>query len=597
MTDFLCPVCDFRGQRLTSLTRHCSYKHGISPKELYTQIHFSGVPPTCACGCGEKTRFVSMKDGFKEYVGQHKRAVRKKPARKRKVTPKFKCPLCDYKSTQGRLELHIHDIHKEDAQEVYIEHILGGDEKKAECECGCGNRSRWIGWKEGFSGGFLRGHNAKVDDPEVAGSFKQKEVQRAMADKRKQGYRSGKYDVWNKGLSNETDSRVRRMHEKASQTLKRKYNSGEIVPWQYRNPEAWEEICSKMSKDRRLSPSEIHQRIEGAPLDIALLSDLKGYEKRQTTLLQFRCEVCGEVWEKTLKNLEDTPRCFSCDPVASYDEITIRDFVSDLVGAENTRSGDRKLISPKELDIYVPIKKFAIEYNGLTFHTVDDIPKDYHQQKTELCREKGVTLFHIFGDEWRGPKRAIVESMIRSRLGANEKRVYARKCTIESIPAKVRRLFFKETHLDGDVKSTIAWALKDEQGRIVSALSLRKPFHKKYRGMWEVARFSSVLNTTVPGALGKLIKEAKTWAHDQGSKGLISYVDTRLGTGQSYECVGFEHLKDTDLRFWWTDGTSRFNRFKFRADSSRGMSEREVAQEAGVARIYGCKNRVLSLVF
>lgn len=41
--------------------------------------------------------------------------------------------------------------------------------------------------------------------------------------------------------------------------------------------------------------------------------------------------------------------------------------------------GNREVIAPKELDIYVPSKKFAIEYNGVAWHSTEKgTPIDYH---------------------------------------------------------------------------------------------------------------------------------------------------------------------------------------------------------------------------
>jgi len=508
---------------------------------------------------------------------------------------KCKCPLCEYSSTYGRLEKHLKIEHGiESIPDAYIDLVLGGDNSLILCPCGCGMRTTWINWKEGFSGNFLRGHNARSDDPTIAGAFKQESSQRKAADARRQGYRSGKYKVWNKGLSNHADERVKNMHAQASETIRESYADG-MLSWQKQNPDKHKIACDRLSISKRLSIGEVQRRIENLPLDLEILSDLREYKTRQTTLLRFSCNVCNAIWEKTLKNIEDTPKCIVCHPTASYNQLEIYNFISELVGNESVLLSDRKLISPKELDIYVPSRNFAVEFNGLTFHTEVDVPKDYHDEKTRRCRENGVTLFHVFGDEWRGDKRPIVESMIRSRLGASHTRIFARNCKVVQLSPAERKAFFEKSHLDGDVRSTIAWGLRDSSGNIVSALSLRVPFHKRYMGWSEVARCASALNHSVPGAVGRLVSVAKKWARDQQKLGLVSYADLRHGRGGSYEKVGFLKHSTTDIRFWWTDKSKRYDRFRYRANRSRNMTERDVAAEAGVVRIYGCRNRVLTL--
>jgi len=129
---------------------------------------------------------------------------------------------------------------------------------------------------------------------------------------------------------------------------------------------------------------------------------------------------------------------------------------------------------------------------------------------------------------------------------------------------------------------------------IVQAISLRKPLHKKDDCI-EIARSCSTLNTTVVGGLSRLVHAIKTFAIEQRCPLLITYVDKRYGTGSSYENAGFELVGETIPRFWWTDSHKRYNRFKFRADARSGRSEKDVAADAGVVKIWGCKNLIFKL--
>ena len=49
----------------------------------------------------------------------------------------------------------------------------------------------------------------------------------------------------------------------------------------------------------------------------------------------------------------------------------------------------RKIIYPKELDIYIPDLKLAVEYNGNWYHSIEaGTSKNYHLEKSLMCREK-----------------------------------------------------------------------------------------------------------------------------------------------------------------------------------------------------------------
>lgn len=97
-----------------------------------------------------------------------------------------------------------------------------------------------------------------------------------------------------------------------------------------------------------------------------------------------------------------------------------------------------------ELDIYIPDKNLAIEYNGIYWHAKED--KNYHLHKTEECEKKGVRLIHIWEDLWFS-KKEIYKSIISSALGVYSRKIYARNCECKEIPPKKYKEFLSENHL------------------------------------------------------------------------------------------------------------------------------------------------------
>ena len=91
--------------------------------------------------------------------------------------------------------------------------------------------------------------------------------------------------------------------------------------------------------------------------------------------------------------------------VLDYDNTTYKTFsknekkiVSAIVNnGYDVIENSRKIISPKELDIYIYDLNLAIEYNGVYYHSdLANCPNDYHLEKSLLCREKGIRLIHIY---------------------------------------------------------------------------------------------------------------------------------------------------------------------------------------------------------
>lgn len=190
-----------------------------------------------------------------------------------------------------------------------------------------------------------------------------------------------------------------------------------------------------------------------------------------------------------------------------YTQDEISEFVRSL-GFETQET--RKVIPPYELDVYIPEKKLAIEYNGLYWHSsgskeTDEKWSKYHLMKTERCEEAGIQLLHIFENEWINPvKKEIWKSVIRHKLGLS-KRIYARKCVLKEIDSKTANEFIERNHLQGRCTgTTIARGLYHED-KLVQVVTLGKArYNKNYQ--YELMRMCSELNTCIIGGASRLLK-------------------------------------------------------------------------------------------
>ena len=81
-------------------------------------------------------------------------------------------------------------------------------------------------------------------------------------------------------------------------------------------------------------------------------------------------------------------------------EIEIFNFVKSIYSDE-IRQNDRKVLDGKELDLYLPKIKIGIEIDGDYWHS--DLYKkyDFHYNKSNLCRKKGIRLIHIQEFIWK----------------------------------------------------------------------------------------------------------------------------------------------------------------------------------------------------
>lgn len=335
-----------------------------------------------------------------------------------------------------------------------------------------------------------------------------------------------------------------------------------------------------VAKSLRLEKSIILERLS-KNLYVSILDETK--IENVNSEIDVKCNTCGLVQSKFLSRVLAGQGCVDCHTQSQPQRI-LETFVKSLGFCSKQT---RLVISPYELDIWIPEKNFAIEHNGLYWHS-EACNKNFksHQEKTELCAAQGITLFHVFEDEVRD-KLDIVKSMIRHRLNLTLKKIDARKCVIKQLTAKESRPFFDKNHLDGFAKAKVTFGLVFEN-EIVSAMSFRKPIIKADKAI-ELCRFASLLDHNVRGGFQRLLKAAARYFKEAYEK-IISYVDQRWGTDHSYARNGFRFISYTAERFWWvTPGfKDRVNRFKIRA--ANGNSQAAVAKQKNMYRIWGCKN-------
>ena len=125
-----------------------------------------------------------------------------------------------------------------------------------------------------------------------------------------------------------------------------------------------------------------------------------------------------------LKNLVNAcPKCHNIGYSQAEKEIVsfIKTFYDKKV-IEN----DRTIILNEytgnnlELDIYLPDINLAIEFNGIYYHSDENISKrskhfntaeEYHKYKFDKCKEKNIHLIHINEQEWLNDKSFILNNI------------------------------------------------------------------------------------------------------------------------------------------------------------------------------------------
>ena len=250
----------------------------------------------------------------------------------------------------------------------------------------------------------------------------------------------------------------------------------------------------------------------------------------------------------------------------SYSEKELVDFVKSIYSDEIVEN-TKRIIPPKELDIYIPKMKLAIEYNGLYWHDENHVDRNYHLTKTNMCNEKGIDLIHVFEDDWL-ERKEIVKSMIASRLGVYKEKIFARKCQIKEIEKDQAKIFFDENHLQGFAYGDLYLGLMLNDELIQCICINKKGWHD---GNVELTRMVTKLNTQVVGGFSKLMKHISDYIE---YKSITSYVYKAWFNGKGYIESGFKIVKENNPSYSYVVNGRRVHKSHFRKDKIKKMFER-----------------------
>ena len=270
--------------------------------------------------------------------------------------------------------------------------------------------------------------------------------------------------------------------------------------------------------------------------------------------IEYRCQKHGLIKQLAQNHLKGAG-CRFCDAekTASKAELEIAKYISQFteISCNDRRFG-------VEFDILAESKKLAVEYHGLYWHSYNHqetkVQRYSHHFKADVAAAAGYNLIQIYESEWL-QRRAIVESMLLSKLGCCNNKIGARSCSLVSLSSNDADEFFYYNHLAGVRKAAANFALvyRDD---ILAAVS----FNRKGDGV-ELIRFANKLNWTVAGGLSKLL----CYGLKQIPATIIStFADRRYSsTAAAYRAVGFTYLGITAPGYCYCRGLKLYSRLCF----------------------------------
>ena len=343
-----------------------------------------------------------------------------------------------------------------------------------------------------------------------------------------------------------------------------------------------------------------HQHIlDKYPNIINIESTNDGIDIYTMKCMDIHCNKCKDnVFRIASNTLYDRMRrcvelCTTKYPPGTHIKNTsIEKFVQNLLDEHNIKyiTNDRKILSGREIDIYIPSKMIAIECDGVYWHSMYN--SEYHYKKWKDCKELNIQLLTIWED-WITTKPEIVKSIILSKLGFYEYSIGASKCKIKKVDSTEAKEFLNKNHIQGFCGSKYRYGLyhKNELLSLMTFGKSRKTMMGNGKDGWELLRFCNKLNTHVIGGASRLLTHFRL---DHPDENIISFASHDISNGGLYEKLGFEKAGETHSSYWYVHNQThqRFHRSSFmkkdlvRKGYDPSLTEEQIMQQTDYLRIF-----------
>ena len=289
------------------------------------------------------------------------------------------------------------------------------------------------------------------------------------------------------------------------------------------------------------------------------------------------------------RSKDSLPLCTICYPISENSSIKEKELLQFI--EENYKgeiiSGYRDQL---EIDIYLPELNLGFEFNGLYWHSDIFKENNYHLDKLNYFKNKGINIINIWEDDWN-LRKDIIKSQIKNLLGLTENKIFARKCQVKEVTdSKIITNFLNNNHIQGQSHDNIKIGLF-YNNELVSLMTFNKfEGRKKLKETeWNISRFCNKFNYNIIGGASKLLNY---FIKVYNPSRLISYADRSWSEGNLYYKLGFILTSESKPDYKYIINGVRRHKSKFKKSNlvKEGYTgtENEITNQLGINKIYDC---------
>ena len=517
MDELVCRECNALFKNRCFLKKHLRKVHALNYKEYVIKHDYSGIHPTCACGCGTEVgwyndiRFYRLIKGHFTQEMRDAQSKRRKGIRETREMRERKSQIAKafFSSDEGKRIAA--------ARAVKLNEFHASD--------------RGIQWSHEQSE-RLRAFNATGEGKEIRADVGKKvsEFYKNNPDAREQQ----RLNVCAWYDSEEGRAFVARNTEH----LRKFYKTSD-------GKQVIAEMIPKIRDAVMLSKSKFDERIANAfsgmlePLSaIPSYDEYDGWRETLDRDFTVRCRTCGFEHTRNLMHIVNIPKCLRCTATLTKPQIELSECIRDM--GYNVVLNERSVIAPKEIDVWIPSHRVAVEYNGLYWHCKDNRAELHVEEKMDVCSKQGIRLIIVFEDEWRDRRHAVLAN-IQVALCAQDNA----KCDVIDVCDDDRRKFFDAFHMIGDAQCLFSLGAQ-ANGNTVAMMSFNV-----CDDVASVARYAVHPTFRTKNVAYLLVNTALKRYRSVSAKLDPRYCDI--------EEFNFADVVTTTPMFWWTDFVYRSN--------------------------------------
>ena len=249
------------------------------------------------------------------------------------------------------------------------------------------------------------------------------------------------------------------------------------------------------------------------------------------------CKTCNQQFKQEPVSHLVGCGCPHCQCSETQKELHVK--ISEFTQIE---INNRKIITPQELDIWIPNHNLAIELNGTYWHSeARHKNKYYHYNKYLKCKEKQITLTQIYETEWYNKPKQVI-SYIKTKLNQN-KIIQPNNCNIITLNKQQYNQFqTSNTILYTKPGNTLLGLQYNNQ--LVATINIHNN---------QLLSYIELLWHTVPEGLNKLLQH-----HNKP----ITYNDNLRYTIKD-QLINFTHIKTLKPEFCYNNSKVLYHKYYY----------------------------------